>query len=124
MEKKSRVATRVATEWKTRAKEERENRETIKKEQQEILNKMRVEELVTQGHEYGDIHKSDISISIKITTSSNKELEVTFVNGSCNDSTLSSGLHDAYRIVHLIKLAYDAGRDGEYIEIIQKTEDY
>ncbi len=71
-------------------------------------------------------HRGDLSyegsIDIELQTEE-KTLSVKFGRGEPEDFCLARDLSDAFRISTMLKLAYNAGKNGESLEIIEKDEE-
>lgn len=59
-------------------------------------------------------------VSTQITTNEGTQ-SVGFYGGEPEDMTLDRDLSDAWNVVELLKLAYNAGKNGEELEIEQIT---
>lgn len=60
------------------------------------------------------------ALSIRVETDRGIK-SVSFRDGEPEDSNMSRGFEDVYNISGILKLAYDAGRDGEKFKV--RTED-
>lgn len=69
--------------------------------------------------ESGDGYEGRLEISISTDTGSDS---VSFGNGEPEDMCLARDLSDAYSIVDMLVLAYEAGKRGETMEIVNEEE--
>ena len=68
-------------------------------------------------------YDDDSPCKTEVITNTGSE-SVQFGSGEPEDMSLTRDLSDAFNIVDLCKLAYEAGKRGEDIEIINKEYDY
>lgn len=68
---------------------------------------------------FGDLYEGSVEIEINALSESKS---VSFGNGEPEDMCLARDLNDALRITSLLKLAYEAGKANEDIEIIYLEE--
>lgn len=78
---------------------------------------MIIKETTREG-EYGE----DSHIEIELTTEDGK-LSVDFGEGEPEDMTLGRDLSSAYSIGDMLVAAYNAGKRGETLEIVNETEE-
>jgi hypothetical protein len=78
-------------------------------------NKMKVvQKLIEDKEDYRD------QLEIEI----DGETKFSIGRGEPEDMSLDRDLNDAYRVVDLMKLAYDAGKNGEEFEVSKVQLDY
>ena len=71
--------------------------------------------------DYREIYRFDVNIKTK-----NGKSSVSFGNGEPEDMTLNRDLNCAYSIPDMVKLAYEAGKNGEELiieELISDNDD-
>lgn len=81
---------------------------------------MIIKETTSQNSEMGD--DVDSHIEIELTTEDGTS-SVSFGEGEPEDMTLFRDLADAYSISDLLVMAYNAGKRGEELEIINETDE-
>jgi hypothetical protein len=75
--------------------------------------------VTTTPSEYGGDHSIDIRVDTEEGTQ-----QVSFWAGEPEDFSLTRDLNGAYSIKDLVKLAYEAGKNGEpYVLLNQKVEE-
>lgn len=62
--------------------------------------------------------------ALKIEAKTKKDqTELSFIEGEPEDASLGRDYSDVYNIEDLVKMAYEAGKNGERLEIDRKTYD-
>ena len=78
--------------------------------------------IVTETTEkYGE--EGDSKIIVELLCDNGDETSVSFGEGEPEDMYLFRDLSDAYNLVHLVTLAYEAGKRGEDFKLIEVVED-
>lgn len=65
-------------------------------------------------------YDNESSCTTEVIRDNGEQKSVYFGNGEPEDMTLNRDLNDAFFIHKLIKLAYDAGKEGEDFKLIYK----
>lgn len=80
---------------------------------------MKIKTVFNRGTEYDD--DADYSVSVELTTDT-ATTSVSFGEGEPEDMSLARDLNDVYSIPGMLRAAYEAGKRGETLKIIEEIE--